>query len=339
MGGSSSEREISLVTGEAVVRNLDTKKYSVTPIEMTRDSRFVARVKGAKKVLDLQNKDRTKFDCIFIALHGTPGEDGTVQGMLEALRIPYTGSDTLASALAMNKVFTGQIYLANGLPHPTFIHVKADGWKEYRDTVMHDVAHKIGYPAVVKPVDQGSAVGVTIVQNEAELARALTKTFKQFSWLMVQKFIKGQETTCGVLEVNGELIALPPTHIKPNLGAFYDYKSKYKKGGSTHVCPADFSPEINEKIQKLALYAHKALRCSGMSRTDIFVADTPVSTNDMKSYEHSTSGHAGIDGLFIIETNTIPGMTATSLFPEAAAVAGFSFSSVLDHIIHAALKK
>ena len=134
---------------------------------------------------------------------------------------------------------------------------------------------------------------------------------------MAQKFIKGQEATCGVLKKNGQLTALPPTHILPNLGKFYDYKSKYSSGGSTHICPADFTPEINTQIQKLAILAHKALGCRGMSRTDIFVGE------DKK--------------LYIIETNTIPGMTPTSLFPQAAAKAGISFPQMLDYIIKASL--
>lgn len=316
MGGSSAEREVSLVTGKAVYDNLDRKKYAVSLIEMTKDSHFLLKQKnGKKRKLDLQNRDRKLFDVIFIALHGTPGEDGTVQGMLQTLGIRYTGCDVLASALAMNKVFAAQIYLINGLPHPEFVHVKADGWKDYRPQVLKDAVTKIGFPAVVKPVDQGSAVGVSIVKNRAELSRALDKTFKIFSWMMVQKFIKGKEATCGVLEKDGRIFALPPTHILPKLGKFYDYKSKYKTGGSTHICPANFGRQINKEIEALALKAHKALGCRGMSRTDVFVGD---------------------DGkLWVIETNTIPGMTPTSLLPEAAAKAGISFSEMLDLIIEA----
>lgn len=339
MGGPSAEREISLVTGQAVFDNLDREKYIVSRIEMTKDSRFLLLDKG-KRYLDLQNKDRKKFDLIFIALHGTFGEDGCAQGMLQALGIPYTGSDTLSSALAMNKVFAGQIYKINNLPHPEFIHVKREGWKNYRTVVLKDAAEKIGYPAVVKPADQGSAVGVSIVKSEVELIQSLDKTFKKFSWLMIQKFIKGQEATCGVLEENNNIFPLPPTHIKANLGEFYDYKSKYKPGGSTHICPADFPPEINEQIQKLALLAHKALRCRGMSRTDIFVADETASTvSDSQHHEgHQTSASFQDNkNLFIIETNTIPGMTPTSLFPEAAGKAGISFSKMLDLIIKASL--
>ncbi len=310
MGGPSSEREVSLVTGKAVFDNLDRKKYAPTVVEMKKDGSFWL---GKKRKLDLQNKDRKLFDIIFIAMHGSPGEDGGVQGMFETLGIKYTGSGVLSSALAMNKVFSAQIYHANGLPYPEFIHFKRDGWKNHQEKVLQDIENKVGFPCVVKPVDQGSAVGVHIVKSKDEIKKVIDKAIKKFSWLMVQKFISGQEATCGVLEKNGTIMALPPTHILPKMGEFYDYKSKYKTGGSTHICPADFDEQVNLEIQKLAVQAHKALGCRSMSRTDIFVGD------DKK--------------LYILETNTIPGMTPTSLFPEAAAKAGISFPQMLDYII------
>lgn len=341
-GGTSSEREVSLVTGKAVCENLDTKKYTVVPIEMTKDSRFVGKFKTSTRQVDFVGKDRKTFDIIFIALHGSPGEDGSLQGMFESLGIKYTGPGVLASALAINKVYAAQIYLINGLPHPEFIHFKKDGWKKYKKDVLHDVKNGVSYPAVIKPVDQGSAVGISIVKNEKELIVAVNKTIKQFPWLMVQKFIKGQEGTCGVLEKKGDVFALPPTHIIANAGKFYDYKSKYSKGGSTHICPADFSPEINEQIQHLALLAHKALNCRGMSRTDIFVADEQEKSCDCEnretthSHQTSKSFHSH-NKLYIIETNTIPGMTPTSLLPEAAGKMGIPFSKMLDLIVEASI--
>ena len=320
IGGPSSERDISLITGAAVFENLDRKKYLPFLVEMSKDRVFwlLDTQKKRKRKLDLQHKDRRLFEIIFIALHGSPGEDGGVQGMLETLGIPYTGSGVLASALAMNKVFSAQIFFANKLPYPEFIHFKKDGWKREAEQITQTVMKDIGFPAVVKPVDQGSAVGVHIVKTMEEFVMAVKKEIKSFSWLMVQKFISGKESTCGVLEKRGEIMALPPTRIVPNLGEFYDYKSKYKAGGSTHVCPADFDEELNLRIQKLAIMAHKSLGCSGMSRTDIFV------TNEKN--------------LYILETNTIPGMTPTSLLPEAASKAGISFSEMLDHIIQARMR-
>lgn len=318
MGGTSSEREVSLITGKAIFSAIDRKKYLPSLIEMSKDRNFWLLDKNGKqkRKLDLQSKDRKLFNVIFIALHGSPGEDGGVQGMLETLGIKYTGSGVLASALAMNKVFSAQIYFANNLPYPQFLHFKQDGWKRDKATILQN-STQLGFPLVIKPVDQGSAVGVSIIKNQDELGKIIDTSLKNFPWLMAQKFIKGQEATCGVLEEKGEIIALPPTHILPKAGEFYDYASKYKTGGSAHICPADFGDEINVRIQKLAIMAHKALGCRGMSRTDIFVGDDK--------------------NLYILETNTIPGMTPTSLFPEAAGKAGLDFSYVLDCIIAASI--
>lgn len=317
MGGPSAEREVSLVTGKAVFDNLDKKNYLPSIIEMDKQSIFWLKQKGKKRKLDLQNKDRKLFDIIFIALHGTPGEDGTVQGMLESLQIKYTGSGVLASALAMNKVYSAQIYFANNLPYPPFIHFKRDGWEREGANICENISSSLGFPVVVKPVNEGSAVGVSIVKTQKDLKNIIESSIKLFPWLMAQKFIAGKEATCGILEEKGEVMALPPTHILPCAGEFYDYASKYKTGGSTHICPADFESGVNLRIQKLAIMAHKALGCKGMSRTDIFVGDD--------------------NNLYILETNTIPGMTPTSLLPEAAAKAGISFSQMLDNIITASL--
>jgi len=318
MGGLSAEREISLVTGQAVYDNLDNKKYKPFLVEMDKDCRFYLIQKNkSKRLLNLQNKDRKIFDLFFIALHGALGEDGAIQGMMESFGISYTGPGVLSSALAMNKVYAAQIYKINNLLTPNFVEIQRNGWKQSKDEIASGIMADLGSPIVIKPIDQGSAVGVTIVKTREQLIKAVDRTLNKFPRLMAQKFIKGKEVTCGVLEDRGESFALPPTHILPNLGEFYDYKSKYAKGGSTHICPADFAPEVNVKIQDLALKAHKALGCRGMSRTDIFVAD---------------------DGnLYIIETNTIPGMTSTSLLPEAASKAGIDFSRMLDMIIKASL--
>lgn len=316
-GGTSSEREVSLITGQAVFDNLDRKKYQPFLVEMTKDAKFVLVDKKKKRLLDFVNKDRKLFGVVFIALHGTPGEDGTVQGMFEILGIKYTGPNTLSSAICMNKVYAGLTYYSWHLPHPVFIDITAKSWKKHQKEVLRGINDNVGYPCVIKPVDQGSAVGVTIAKTEDDLKKAVGKTIKKFPWLMAQKFIKGQEATCGVIEKNGEVVVFPPTHIMPQLGKFYDFKSKYAAGGSKHICPADFPEDINKQMQDFALTAHKALGCSGMSRTDFFYGD---------------------DGkVYIIETNTIPGMTATSLFPEAAAKAGISFSQMLNMIINSAL--
>ena len=331
-GGPSSEREISLVTGKGVCENLDAKKYEILPIEITNDGKFYLdrkfynqlnsknkklKTSAKKELVNFQNKTNKGVDLFFIAMHGSPGEDGKLQGMLECLGVPYTGPGVLSSALGMNKVYSGLTYYSWHLPHPAFIDITAKNWKKHKKEVLKAINDSVGYPCVIKPVDQGSAVGVSIVKTESDLVKEITKTIKKFPWLMAQKFIKGKEATCGILEKKGEPFALPPTHIMPQLGRFYDYKSKYAEGGSKHVCPADFPPEINKIMQEYALAAHRALNCCGMSRSDFFYGD---------------------DGkVYIIETNTIPGMTPTSLFPEAAAKAGIPFPKMLDMIIEAAV--
>lgn len=317
MGGPSAERKISLLTGKAICENLDKKKYNVSIIEMDKKCRIFL-IKKNKRLLDLQGKDRKLFDVIFIALHGQPGEDGTVQGMLELFNIKYTGPGVLSSALAMDKVKAGEIYELFGLPTPPFVAFTARDWKADREGLLKKVVEIAGgYPVVIKPTNQGSAVGVSIVRDQEKFISAVNKTIKKFPSLMAQKFITGKEATCGVLEKNGQPFALPPTRIIPNLGEFYDYKSKYAAGGSTHVCPADFGVEVNKNLQELALAAHKALGCKGMSRTDIFVAEDK--------------------NLYVIETNTIPGMAPTSLLPEAAGKTNIPFSKMLDLIIEASL--
>lgn len=314
-GGPSSEREISLVTGKAVFDNLDRSKYVPSLIEMTKDNKFILINKNKKRTVDFFGKDRKLFDIIFIALHGAPGEDGSVQGMFETLGIKYTGPNTLSSALCMNKVYAGLMYQSWKIPHPEFIDITAKYWKKYKKEILRAVNDQVGYPCVIKPVDQGSAVGVSIAKTENDLISAINKTIKKFPWLMAQRFIKGQEATCGIIEKKGEPVALPPTHILPQLGKFYDFKSKYAAGGSKHICPADFPEEVNKQMQDYAVKAHLALSCRGMSRTDFFF---------------------GEDGkVYVIETNTIPGMTATSLFPEAAAKAGIPFVKMLNLIIEA----
>ena len=198
MGGPSLEREVSLVTGRAVFENLDRKKYLPTLVEMAKDGSFFVIQKNRRSKFNFLSLAKTKFDVVFIAMHGSPGEDGGVQGLLETLEVKYTGPGVLASALAMNKVYSAQIYFANGLPYPEFIHFKKDGWKRDAGKIMDDIANKIGFPLIIKPVDQGSAVGVNIIKFKEELKKIIDKSLKTFPWLMAQKFIKGKEATCGV---------------------------------------------------------------------------------------------------------------------------------------------
>lgn len=322
MGGPSEEHEVSLATGEGILKNLNPRKYRSIPVVITKERRWLlpqrdqkllssktVSVLPEKKALEELRKEM-RPDIIFVALHGKYGEDGTVQGLLESAGIPYTGSGILASALGMDKPRASAIFSQVGLRVPEFFVVRAQS----RNFGMR--AKKLGWPLVVKPSNHGSSVGVSIVKEKKELNAALENSFKHSSEAIIQKFVKGREFTCGVLERGGKIFPLPVTEILPKAGAFYDYRSKYASGGSQHIVGPRMPKHITKKIQDAACLAHQSIGCSGMSRSDFILAD---------------------DGtLHILEINTIPGMTPTSLLPEAAKAAGINFSELLDIIIETA---
>jgi len=298
MGGPSAEHEISLKTGAMVLKNLERGKYSTFPFLIAKNGKWPMTPKALKK----------KCDMVFIAMHGEFGEDGTVQAILEKSKIPYTGSGVKASRLGMDKVKSFKIFARAGLNVPDYEVLKNNKGKI-----------KINLPLVVKPADRGSSVGLSIVQNPKKILAALKLAFKFSRVAIVQKYIRGRELTCGVLEINGRPRALPVTEIIPLRRVFFDYYSKYTKGASDEITPANLPKNIARKIQKAALLTHKAIGASGYSRSDFIL---------------------GNDGdLYILEINTLPGMTATSLVPQAAQAVGIPFPKLLDLIIESALKK
>jgi D-alanine-D-alanine ligase len=292
MGGWSAEREVSLRSGAACAEALQGKGYRVTPIDVGRDIGAVLAV--------------LKPDVAFNALHGRVGEDGTIQGILEVLQVPYTHSGVLASALAMQKDRAKVVMAAAGVP-------VADGVTVRR----HESAsrHVLPPPYVVKPVNEGSSVGVIIVKEDRshppqELSRP---DWPYGDLVLVEKYVAGRELTCAVM---GDK-ALDIIDIQPATGVFYDYDAKYAKGGSVHVLPAKIKPNIYRHIQHLALTAHQALGCRGVSRADFRYDDTPGGTGE----------------LVCLEVNTQPGMTETSLVPELAAYAGYSFGELVSWMV------
>jgi len=299
MGGLSAEREVSLKSGEACARALEAEGYRVTRIDVGRD--LPARLAEVRP------------DVCFNALHGRFGEDGCVQGILETLAIPYTHSGVLASALAMHKERAKTVLRAAGVPVAESIVVaRSEAAK----------AHVMAPPYVIKPVCEGSSVGVFIVRaDHAAPPQELTRPDWPYGEeLMVERFIDGRELTCGVMGANGRAAsrALGVIEILPAPGLpFYDYESKYAPGGSRHVLPADLSPKIYDLIQTLSVRAHEALGCRGVSRADFRFDDTPGGTGE----------------LVCLEVNTQPGMTATSLVPELAAHAGLSFGELVRWIV------
>src|SRR5829696_946572 len=292
LGGWSAEREVSLASGRACCKALEEMGYKVTPIDVQPD---IATVLQA-----------TAPDVVFNALHGRVGEDGTIQGLLELLKVPYTHSGVLASALAMQKDRAKIVLAAAGVPVPEGVVAERRAAAE---------RHLVPPPYVVKPVSEGSSVGVIIVREDRshppqELLRDDWAFGEQ---VLVEKYVPGRELTCAVM---GDR-ALGVIDIRPATGVFYDYDAKYAKGGSIHVLPAELKPNIYQRVQELALTAHQALGCRGISRADLRYDDTPDGSGD----------------LVVLEVNTQPGMTETSLVPELAAHAGYSFGELVRWMV------
>jgi D-alanine-D-alanine ligase len=299
-GGKSSEREVSLKSSEQVYQALNKEKYDIRRFHPLHDLERLAR-------------EAPGLDGALIIMHGRGGEDGTIQGMLDLLGVPYQGSGVLASALAINKELSKILYLQAGLkvPHAlAFTRKQAPSPQEIEPT--------LGLPAVVKPVNEGSSIGITIAKDLQELKNGLAAAFKLDYRVMVEEFIEGVEVTGGVLG-NADLRALPLVEIVPATDyPFFNYEAKYQAGATSEICPARLSRELTGAAQQCAVAAHHALGCRGYSRTDMKIRDGVI---------------------YILETNTIPGMTATSLFPQAAQAAGIEFPDLLDQLIELALEK
>jgi D-alanine-D-alanine ligase len=259
--------------------------------------------------------DGDRPDVALICLHGRYGEDGTIQGMLELLDIPYTGSGVLASALAMSKVMAKKVYRVDGIPTPPDVTLRGRADAEAYLHALREDRAPVACPAVVKPSAQGSTIGISIVRNPADMAAALDTALAYDEEVLVEQFVEGIEITGPVLG-NRDLEALPLVEIVPS-GGFYDYEAKYTPGATEEIVPARLTPEQTRLAQDLAMRSHRALGCRGFSRTDMLVA---------------------ADGIWVLETNTIPGMTPTSLLPRSAAAAGISFPQLLDRMIQLALE-
>ncbi len=292
MGGWSAERDVSLASGQAVCEVLRSMGYKTTPIDVHPDI--------------CQILEQVRPDVVFNALHGTWGEDGKVQGILETLNIPYTHSGVLASALAMDKHRSRLLFEKAGIPVASG---RLASVEELRQ------GHPMKPPYVVKPVAEGSSVGVHIVMTEEdEIPLAdYRELARRGAPLLVERYVPGRELTCAVM---GD-VALGVLEIVPLKAGFYDYDSKYAKGGSRHECPAELPEKITRQVQRHALAAHKALGCRGVSRAD---------------FRFNDSG-AGEGELVILEINTQPGLTPTSLLPEIAEQAGHSFAQLVAWMV------
>jgi D-alanine-D-alanine ligase len=290
MGGRSSEREISIKTGKQISQALRGEGYEVKEIDPAG-----ALVKDLK---DFQP------DVVFIALHGKYGEDGTIQGLLELLGFPYTGPGVLSSALCMDKVIAKKVMCYEGIPTPSFQVIT----EQLEDGAMENLIKELGLPLVVKPSKQGSAIGVSIVRKTGELEKALTEALKYDQAVLVEEYIDGTELTAAVLGTKNPRV-LPLIEIVSET-EFYDFTAKYSPGMSHHIIPARISPEAARKVEELALRTYRAMDCRQLSRVDFML---------------NSEGEP-----FVLETNTIPGMTETSLFPESAKAAGISFTELVS---------
>lgn len=299
-GGVSSEREVSLNSGKQVLEALDKDKYDVTVYDPKTDLQQLVA-------------DAEKIDAALIILHGPFGEDGTVQGLLDLLDIPYQGAGVLGSAMAMNKLVAKRLYNGAKVPTPSYLSFSM------HDTVeIEKVTGALGLPLVVKPACAGSSVGMTIVKASKDLEEAVRLGFSHDDGIIIEKYIKGIELTCGVLG-NESPEALPVIEIVPGEGhEFFDYKAKYLAGETREICPARIDEKTTKQVQELAVKAHEALFLKGYSRTDMILCGTELS---------------------VLETNTIPGMTATSLYPQSAKAAGYSFTALLDRLIQLSIKE
>ncbi len=311
MGGPSSEHDISLVSGAQVAEAL-ASRWDVVQVRIDRDRGWCF---GETKMSVGAALDRLGdvADVVFPALHGQFGEDGTVQALLEAKGLPYVGSRVAASALAMDKARTKHIYLSAGLPTPAFAALSPGDESRIADEV------RLTFPCVVKPASAGSSVGVSFPSDPAEAEGCVRAHLAAGVSVVVESAVRGREFTCGVLETDTGPTALPVTEIIPEAGhAFFDYEAKYTPGASREVVPAEVSSALAEQIAQLALSAHRALGCRDLSRSDVM-----------------------LDGgkPLLLETNTLPGFTPISLFPQAAVAAGWTFVGLVDHLAHRALAR
>ena len=293
MGGFSTERAVSLKSGQAILESLRRQGYQVIGVDVDRQI--------AEKLT------HEKIEFVVMALHGRWGEDGTIQGLLEIMGIPYSGSGVMASAVGMNKVMTKRLLESHGLPTPRYQVLD-------RSSVLAKLPAGFGLPVVIKPATQGSTVGVSIVSDDSQMAAACEEAFKYDPQILMEEYISGREIAAGILDYE----PLPLVEVIPK-EKLYDYKAKYTSGMSAYVVPADMSKEKTEEIQAMVLECHQAIGCEGCTRVDLRLTD---------------EGNP-----YILEINTVPGMTETSLIPKAALAAGMDYDALVARIVKGILDK
>ena len=329
MGGPSWEHDISLKSAAMVINHCNPRNYKVTPVMVNRDglwsvypidskismtdyNAWVKQTKPLSMPEALAELQARKVDICFIAMHGAFGEDGTLQGALDAVDMAYTGSPVIASSIAMDKMVYKHVLMGANItvPKSVFMHRQVDpsDLAAYCDYIEDT----LGIPCVVKTPASGSSIGVNVCHNKDELATAIEKMFSLEGRLLIEQFIKGREFTCAVLgNAHRNIEALPVTEIISS-NHFFDFEAKYTPGGAREITPAEIDDELRDDIQQISQTVHTIINCQGMSRTDVLVDGRTV---------------------YVLETNTIPGMTAQSLLPQAAQVAGYTLDELIDMII------
>ncbi len=334
-GGISSERNVSLKSGQQVLKHLDSSRYEPRLVEIAADGQWFLKDTGTPLQIDVtrpeekglvpaqptsvQGSPEKAFDVAFISLHGSFGEDGRIQALFDLLKVPYTGSGVLASALCMNKTQARDLVSGLGIKVPNGLLLHKRNLPP-QDELEDRIEKEIGFPCIVKPNASGSSIGISLVRSRAALAEALDSSLREDASVLIEQYIEGREITCGVLgnaSIGGELTALPPVEIIPD-GDFFDYRAKYDSALTKEICPAPLEPELTEEAKRCAMKIHERMGCDGLSRSD-FILQGPT--------------------LYYLETNTIPGLTEQSLCPKEAVAAGMTFSDFLGKQIELALEK
>ena len=325
-GGRSEERDVSIASGAQVVKALRNAGHKVLAVDTAQGllnaesekmllTAGVSEVPPEQEALNIISSDASAFgqspelqdiDTIFLVLHGGSGEDGTIQAYLDLAGIPYTGSGHLGSACAMDKDISKRLFQLAGVPTPEWIMTPVD---------PEIVKQELGYPLVVKPNQQGSTIGLTVVKDPKDLASAIEYAFQYDKEVMLERFISGRELTVGILDDQ----PLSTGEIIPNLSDIFDYQSKYQKGGATEIFPADITEEQDQRVKELALMAHQTLKLEGFSRVDFRMDEQ--------------------GDFWCLEANTLPGMTETSLLPQSAQASGISFPELCDRISRLSIER
>ncbi|MFO0955230.1 MAG: D-alanine--D-alanine ligase [Candidatus Saccharibacteria bacterium] len=328
IGGPSREHDVSRASADYALSVLDPNRYTITPILVTADSMWQLHsstqdYQSGRPTIEFPHAEAVGrlpylIDAALIMMHGEFGEDGQLQRILDQATIPYQGSGVRASRLAFDKHRSMQVFKRLGLAVPDYTIVNRAQWVSARARLIRQIIAAYGFPVVVKPNAAGSSIGVKICFSAAQLAEALESASVEYDQLIVQRFVQGVELTCGVLEDEQGAFALPPTMIRPREAKFFDYLAKYTPDATEEITPAPLSESVSAAVQRAALAAHRALGCRDYSRTDFIL---------------------GRNRLWVLETNTLPGLTGVSLLPQAAAAIGYDYAALIEHLAQRAFSR